>query len=150
MSSLMPALRYDKQRRMLVPETAAQSLHAPASAKSAMHTLRLAMLEGRVRRHPMFKPPVLANGINPKEYLELTGIDAQVNPGFSSACATALGSAFEAKMSLPTATDSTCTSRWPARSARASSSHVWSLNAGQLVARKASMIAGRLRSTCSR
>ena len=57
-------------------ESVAASLYAPAAAKSAMLALRLAMIETRVRRHHMFKPPVLANGIAPKEHLELTGIDA--------------------------------------------------------------------------
>lgn len=72
----MPPVRYDKQRKALIAENAAASLHAEASSKSAMLVLRLAMVEQRVRRHHMFKPPVLANGIAPKERLELTGIDA--------------------------------------------------------------------------
>jgi DNA polymerase epsilon subunit 2 len=40
--------------------------------------LRLTMVEQRVRRHHMFKPPVLANGIAPREHLELTGLDALI------------------------------------------------------------------------
>jgi DNA polymerase epsilon subunit 2 len=72
----MPAVKYDKQRRVLVAESAPPSLHALAPSKSAMYALRLAMIEQRVRRHEMFKPPVLANGVAPKEYLEITSIDA--------------------------------------------------------------------------
>ena len=72
----MPAVRFDKQRRLLVPESAPPTLHAPASAKSSMLALRLAMVEQRVRRHDIFRPPVLQNGVAPKEHLEITGIDA--------------------------------------------------------------------------
>ena len=72
----MPSARFDKQRKTLVPEHGPPSLHAAASAKAAMHAQRLALVEQRVRRHDIFKPPVLANGVAPKEHLELTGIDA--------------------------------------------------------------------------
>ena len=66
----MPRARFDKQRRTLVADSTAPALHAPAPAKSAMHALRLAMVEQRVRRHHMFKPPVLADGITPRECLQ--------------------------------------------------------------------------------
>lgn len=77
----MPLPRFDKQRRALVAEPSSPSLHAPASAKGGAHALRLAMVEQRVRRHPMFKPPVLSNGVAPQEYLEITGIDALLGRG---------------------------------------------------------------------
>ena len=72
----MPAVRFDKQRKALMPEPSKPTLYAEASGKSAAHWLRLAMVEQRVRRHPMFKPPLLAHGVAPTERLELTGIDA--------------------------------------------------------------------------
>jgi len=72
----MPAPYIDKQRRMFTPETAPQSLHASAASKSAMCGLRLAMVEGRVRRHEMFKQSVLGDGVAPRQHLAITSIDA--------------------------------------------------------------------------
>ena len=72
----MPRARFDKQRRTLVPDSTKPALFAPAAAKAGLYSLRLSMVEQRVRRHTMFKPPALANGINPREHLELTGLDA--------------------------------------------------------------------------
>ena len=72
----MQPMRFDTQRRSLIAETSPPSLHAPACAKSAMHALRLAMLEGRTRRHNMFKAPVLSQSVTPREFIEITGIDA--------------------------------------------------------------------------
>lgn len=72
----MPAPYFDKQRRMFMPAMAPQSLHASAASKSAMYGLRLAMIEGRVRRHEMFKSSVLEDGVAPRQHLEITSIDA--------------------------------------------------------------------------
>ena len=72
----MQPLRFDTQRRTFVAETTPPSMFGPADAKAAMYRLRLAMVEQRTRRHAMFKPPVLAQSVQPREYIELTSIDA--------------------------------------------------------------------------
>ena len=74
----MQPLRFDSQRRALVAQHSPTSLHAPASSKSSMYTLRLAMVEQRTRRHDMFRAPVLAHGIAPKEHIQLASIDSLV------------------------------------------------------------------------
>lgn len=72
----MPRLRIDTQRRTLVREEAPTSLHAEPNSKASMYSVRLAMVEQRVRRNDVFKPPILKDGVTQKEYLELTSIDA--------------------------------------------------------------------------
>ena len=71
----LPPMRFDSTRKALLPAESAP-LHADALAKAALFATRLALVEQRVRRNELFKPPVLAHGAAQKEFLQLTNIDA--------------------------------------------------------------------------
>ena len=77
----MPLLRFDTARKCFVPDPAAPTLFADADSHSKMYTNRLHMLEQRVRRHEMFKTPILANAVGSGQHLELTSIDALLGRG---------------------------------------------------------------------
>ena len=57
----LPPMRFDSTRKALLPAESAP-LHADALAKAALFATRLALVEQRVRRNELFKPPVLAHG----------------------------------------------------------------------------------------
>ena len=49
-----------------------------------MFALRLQLLEQRLKRNVLFKPPVLSHGVNQKEHIQLTHIDALLSAGVSA------------------------------------------------------------------
>ena len=75
----MQPLRYDAVRKHLIPQPGRGALHAGAKDRCTMLSLRLALIEARVRRHEAFKPPALGQGsLSGREHtnIELTAIDA--------------------------------------------------------------------------
>ena len=71
----MTAVKFVAARRAFMP-VAAGSVYGPPESKQAMFALRLHLLEQRLRRNKLFKPPALAHGVAPKEHIQLTHLDA--------------------------------------------------------------------------
>ena len=71
----MTPLKFVTARKQFLP-TAPGSLHGPAESKQTMFALRLQLLEQRLKRNVLFKPPALSHGVNQKEHIQLTHIDA--------------------------------------------------------------------------
>jgi len=71
----MTAVRYAAVRQAFLPAPAG-SLHGPAESKQTMLALRLHLLEQRLKRNKLFKPPALSHGVASKEHIVLTHLDA--------------------------------------------------------------------------
>jgi len=71
----MTAVRYAAARQAFLP-TPTGSLHGPAESKQTMLALRLHLLEQRLKRNKLFKPPALSHGVASKEHIVLTHLDA--------------------------------------------------------------------------
>ena len=71
----MTAVRYAAARQAFLPAPTG-SLHGPAESKQTMLALRLHLLEQRLKRNKLFKPPALSHGVASKEHIVLTHLDA--------------------------------------------------------------------------
>ena len=71
----MTAVRYAAARQAFLPAPTG-SLHGPAESKQTQLALRLHLLEERLKRNKLFKPPALSHGVASKEHIVLTHLDA--------------------------------------------------------------------------